>query len=65
MGPVNVPVTVWKPVDGYGDYTSTGVDNIVDTSGYYLVDQAGVFIVDTGLTFTGIPATVWSSNDGE
>lgn len=59
----NVPVTIWRNVDGLGEFTNTGAISIVDTTGTSLVDTTGIQIVDTGVTFTNIPATVWTEND--
>lgn len=62
---VNVPATIWRDTDGLGEYANTGVYNIVDTTATFLTDPSGVFIVDTGVTVTTIPATVWRQDDGK
>lgn len=61
----NVPVTLWQPSNGNGEYSVSGVYNIVDTIADYLVDPLGDFIVDTGLLFNRMPTTVWSEDDGQ
>lgn len=66
----NVPLTVWSPSDGNGEYTvgasSFLVDPVTPTS--FIVDPAGtlaspIFEVDTGVTLTTIPQTVWQERD--
>lgn len=59
---LGVPATVYTPSDGHGEMSSTGVFNIVDTTGTFLVDTVGTFVVDTGTTFTQTPSTVWSQD---
>lgn len=59
----DVPVTIWQPTDGIGEYVSSAADNIVDQSGTYLVDPSGVFIVSLLTTFQPIPSTVWVEDD--
>jgi len=59
----NVPVTNWRNADGLGEYSNTGAEDIVDTTGASLVDTQGVQIVDTGVTFTMTPATIWEEDD--
>lgn len=61
--PVNVPVTTWQDPQGLSEFSNTGVYNIDDASGVFLVDPSGVFIVDTGVTQTLIPSTVWEQDD--
>lgn len=58
------PVTIWKPTDGQGEYSTTGVLDIVDPSGNFLVDPSANNIVDTGQTFTQTPSTIWTTADG-
>lgn len=60
----DIPVTVWKPSDGNGEYIDDSVNDIVDPSGNFLVDPSGNNIVDTGQTFVQTPSTVWISSDG-
>lgn len=62
---VDVPATIWRPADGLGELTTTGVEAIDDTAGVALVDTTGVAVVDTGITFTQIPATEWVEDDDE
>lgn len=59
----NVPVSVWRDTDGLSEYSSTGVYDIDDPSGVFLVDPSGVNIVDTGVLATMIPASVWKEDD--
>lgn len=59
----DVPVTIWQPTDGNSDFSYSGVNSIVDTTGTNLVDTTGVQIVDTGVTQTMIPATTWTEDD--
>lgn len=59
----DIPVTVWQNTSGFGEFTNTGAQSIVDTTSTSLVDTAGIQIVDTGVTFTQIPQSVWSEND--
>lgn len=61
----DVPVTVWQPTSGNGEYSFLGVYNIDDPSGNLLVDPSAVQIVDTGVIFTQIPSSIWAENDGE
>lgn len=60
----NVPVSVWQPTSGNGEYSLTGVSNIDDSSGNLLVDPSAVQIVDTGVSFTQIPTSIWTENNG-
>ncbi len=60
---VNVPATQWQPTDGLSDFDNGGVYGIDDPSGDLLVDPSGVFIVDTGVIQTYIPATEWAEDD--
>lgn len=59
------PVSIWQPTTGNGEYSLTGVNNIDDASGNLLVDPSSVQIVDTGVTFTQIPSSIWTENDSE
>lgn len=61
----DVPVTVWQSTDGLSEFSSGGVNNIVDTDGNYLVDPSDNYIVDTGVIETRIPATIWEEDDSE
>jgi hypothetical protein len=58
-----IPVSVWRQTDGNGEFNSTGVFDIVDTLGVYLVDTIGDQIVDTGSELSRKPYTVWESDD--
>ncbi len=60
---VNVPATIWHDQSGLVEYGSDGPNDIVDTADEHLVDTAGIQIVDTGVTATLIPATVWQEDD--
>jgi hypothetical protein len=60
---VNVPATVWRGADN-SEYSNGSSSNIADSSLNQLVDSSGVFVVDTGVTQTPVPATVWAENDG-
>lgn len=60
---VDVPVTTWQPTSGNGEYSSSTANNIVDTSDDHLIDPSGVFIVDTGVTYNPVPATLWTEDD--
>jgi hypothetical protein len=60
---VDVPQTEWRDTNGLTEYSTGGVNNIVDTVGNFLVDPSSNFIVDTGVTATPIPATVWTEDD--
>lgn len=63
---VNEAATIWNPVGGInGEYSFTGVLNIADPSGTLLADPSAVLVVDTGQTFSLIPATVWTNSPGE
>lgn len=55
------PTTIWSGKDG--EYTLFSPLGIVDTTGKALQDTSGNSIVDTGVLFTGTPATVWTPND--
>lgn len=57
------PDTQWRPQDGLSEFSNTGVNNIVDNLGVFLVDPSGVFIVDTGVSETLIPGTEWTEDD--
>lgn len=59
----NVPRTIWQPTNGLSELSNGGVYNIVDTVVNFLVDPSGVFIVDTGVINTLIPATEWAEDD--
>lgn len=59
----NVPVTVWRNTDGLGEFTGADVQEIVDINDVNLVDIDGVYVVDTGVIFTQIPATIWEEDD--
>lgn len=58
-----VPVTVWRPTDGNGEYTSASSQNVIDQNGVSLVDTAGVNVVSPPTQFTQIPATAWLENN--
>lgn len=62
---VNVPVSIWQPTSGNGEYSLSGVYDIYDPSGGFLVDPSGVNIVDTGVIFTQIPSSIWAENNGQ
>lgn len=62
---VDVPSTVWRATDGLSEYSSEGINDIVDPSGNFLVDPSGNQIIDTGVVNTRIPATVWTEDDNE
>lgn len=58
--------TIWNPGGvTVGEYSLTGVLNIVDPSAVQLVDPSAVSIVDTGQTFSLIPSTIWVNSPGE
>lgn len=59
----NVPVTTWQPTSGNGEFSLSGINYIVDNLNNNLADPTGNLIVDTGVTFTQIPTTIWSEND--
>lgn len=61
----DIPVTIWRNTDGFGEFSNTGVVDIVDTTGTDLVDTTGIQIVDTGVTFTDIPASIWTEDDSQ
>ena len=56
--------TVWRPTTGVGEYGQGTVDNIVDPSGVDIVDPSDVQLVSPDGSFTDIPKTVWTSEDG-
>lgn len=60
--------TVWQPArdPSEGEYGQSTAVDIIDPadSSTFLVDPSSVNIVDTGVTLTGPPQTIWSSNDG-
>lgn len=58
------PITIWRNNNGFGEYSGTGVLDIMDTTGAFLVDTVANNIVDTGIAFTDKPKTIWSENDG-
>lgn len=58
----NVPATIWQGGDGT-EYANTGVNNIADTAGELFVDTVGIEVVDTGVTVTPVPASIWSEDD--
>jgi len=60
---VNVPVTIYRDTNGLTEYSSDGVNDIVDTLGNNLVDPSGNQVVDTGVVATLIPATSWEKDD--
>jgi hypothetical protein len=61
----NVADTIWNPSNPQiGEYSQTGVCDIVDPSDVFLVDPSGDQIVDTGVTFTSIDDTIWAASDG-
>lgn len=60
---VNAPATIWQDTQGLTEFSNTSPFNIVDSLGVFLVDPSAVFIVDTGVIATGIPATVWTEDD--
>lgn len=57
------PVTIWKNPNGLGEYSGTSPVDIIDTTGAFLVDTSSNNVIDTGVTFTNIPATVWTQDD--
>lgn len=59
----NVPVTTWQDTQGVYEFTGEGVDYIADTTGALLVDPSLTYIVDTGVSATLIPDTVWREDD--
>lgn len=64
MANVPEPATIWSPSIGNGEYNQTGINTITDASGNLLTDASKNTVVDNGLTFTQVPATVWVSSDG-
>lgn len=62
---MSVPVTVWQPTTGNGEYSLEGVFNIDDSSGNLLIDPSANQIIDTGVIFSSIPVSIWEQNDGE
>lgn len=62
---VSVPVTIWSPTSGNGEYSLTSTAFIDDTVGVFLVDTVGNSVIDTGVVFTIIPVTLWAENDGQ
>jgi len=61
--PTNLPVTVWRNTNGLTEFSSGGVNDIVDTLSNNLVDTLGNQIVDTGVVATLIPDTAWEEDD--
>lgn len=59
------PTTIWSPTSGNGEYISTGVLDLVDTTGLFIVDTAGNEIVDTGISFYPIPETIWIEDNSQ
>lgn len=60
----NEPQTTWLPAIGNGEYNNTGIETIADASGKTLADAASNLLVDSGVTFSQIPATVWTDSEG-
>lgn len=60
---VDLPVTEWQDNSGLIEFGSSGVNDIVDTLDNNLADPSGNLIVDTGVTATLIPSTVWEEVD--
>lgn len=58
----NAPSTIWSGQNG--EYSTAGVNTIADASSKLLADASGNTIVDSGVTFTQTPATVWTQSDG-
>ncbi len=56
----SVPATVWR---NDGEYSPTSAADVVDSVGVFLADTDGNLVVDTALTATPLPSTVWSKNE--
>jgi hypothetical protein len=60
--------TIWSPqLNQEGEFAQVAVSNLTDpvTTTINITDPVdGSIIVDTGVTFTNIPATVFSFNPG-
>lgn len=65
MAAVDEADTIWQPSSPLiGEYAIATASDIDDPSGVLLVDPSAVQIVDTGATFTLIPASVWLDSPG-
>jgi hypothetical protein len=61
--PTTTHPTVWRATSGLSEFNTRSAYNIVDPSGNFLVDPAGVLIVDTGVTEAITPVTIWQEDD--
>ena len=59
------PASIWRETSGNYEYKATGLRYIVDTVGSFLVDPSGNHIIDTGVTMTKYPASVWAEDDSK
>lgn len=57
--------TIWQPGGvTEGEYAQDTAVAIVDPSAVALVDPSAVALFDTGVSFTPISSTTWSTDDG-
>lgn len=63
----NVPVSIWEPVNGLGEYQDANADFVVDESGNFLVDPvtSTIFIVSTDTQYSPLAASTWLEDDSE
>ena len=61
----NVATTVWVPNNSQqGEYSVGTAVNLADPVGVSILDPSSVSIVDTGVTYTQMPNTVWATSEG-
>lgn len=60
----NTPVTVWMPTNGTGEVGITPQLNFTTLSKVSIVTKSGVQLVTDDSSFTQIPASIWTENQG-
>lgn len=64
MAATTIPATVWSPPSNDGEYSLGTADTIVDSSSNNIVDSSTNNLASTDTSFTQMPVTTWTANDG-
>jgi len=65
MPATTINPTTWTPPSGQGETSSTSADKIVDSSGNNIADSSSNQLAGATSTPSSVPATAWTTDDGE
>lgn len=60
----NLPATLWRPTDGYDEMGQSDSGDITTLSGLGITALSGIQLIVLPGSYTPLPATGWSEDDG-